>query len=89
MYFENLIDNTRLTIDVDLNYFSPITNISFKEKYIIVEIKYNRDINFINNFNNIFLSDTQNMSKAHLKLLFLILFIVIQILKKIMIKFYL
>ena len=53
MYFENLIDNTRLTIDVDLNYFSPITNISFKEKYIIVEIKYNRDINFINNFNNI------------------------------------
>ena len=53
MYFENIVDNIRITIDTDLKYFSPITNISFREKYIIVEIKYNRDIKFINNFNNI------------------------------------
>tara|TARA_B100000242_G_C43050362_1_gene490701 strand:- start:651 stop:1346 length:696 start_codon:yes stop_codon:yes gene_type:complete len=53
IYFENIIDNIRLTIDVDLKYFSPITKISYKEKYIIIEIKYNSDIKFINNFNNI------------------------------------
>ena len=50
IYFENKIKNLRLTIDDDLFFYSPITGIKFKEKFIIVEIKYNKNIEFINSF---------------------------------------
>ena len=47
-YFENKSKNIRLTIDKDLYYYSPITKINFKENFIIVEIKYNKKVNFSN-----------------------------------------
>ena len=53
LYFENKIQNIRLTIDKDLVYYSPITNLSFKEKFIIVEIKYDKDVNFINSLSKL------------------------------------
>lgn len=49
MYFENHIKGVRLTIDKELIFHSPITKVDFTEKNIIVEIKYNKEISFINN----------------------------------------
>ena len=49
MYFENHIKGVRLTIDKELIFHSPITKVNFAEKNIIVEIKYNKEISFINN----------------------------------------
>ena len=48
MYFENNIKGVRLTLDRDLVFHSPITKINYTEKNIIVEIKYNKEINFTN-----------------------------------------
>ena len=48
MYFENKSKNLRLTIDTDLFFYSPITKINFKEKFVIVEVKYDKEVNFFN-----------------------------------------
>lgn len=48
MYFENKLMGLRLTIDSDLFFYSPITKINFKEKIIIIEVKYNKEVNFFN-----------------------------------------
>ena len=53
MYFENKIQNLRLTIDDNLFFYSPITGIKFKEKFIIVEIKYQKNIEFINSLDKL------------------------------------
>lgn len=53
MYFENQYKDIRVTIDNDLFYYSPITTIKYKEKFIIVEVKYNKEIKFLNNFKNL------------------------------------
>ena len=45
-----------MTIDSDLNFYSPITKIKSFEKNIIVEIKYKSDVDFSNNFNNLTLT---------------------------------
>jgi len=56
MYFQNHHDDIRLTIDTDLYFFSPITNLNFKEKNIIIEAKFNRDVNFLNKFKHLSLT---------------------------------
>lgn len=48
MYFENKSKNLRLTIDKDLFFYSPITKVNFKEKFIIVEVKYDKEVSFFN-----------------------------------------
>ena len=53
MYFTDLLKKVRITIDSNLESVSPITNLRFKEKFIIIEAKYDRDSNFINKFNNL------------------------------------
>jgi SPX domain protein involved in polyphosphate accumulation len=53
MYFTDLLQKVRITIDSNLEFVSPITNLRFKEKFIIIEAKYDRDSNFINKFNNL------------------------------------
>ncbi len=56
MYFENQLDNVRLTIDNDLFFFSPITKLNLKERNIIIEAKFNKDVNFLNKFNGLSLT---------------------------------
>ena len=53
MYFENKLKQIRLTIDNNLIYYSPLTNINYIEKYIIVELKYNNKIDLDNNLKNL------------------------------------
>jgi len=55
-YYLSPDKNIRVTIDSDLNFYSPITKIKSFEKNIVVEIKYKNDQNFSNNFNNLTLT---------------------------------
>lgn len=50
-YFLSRDKNIRITIDKNLKCYSPITKNVFKENKMIVEIKYDKDYNFINNLN--------------------------------------
>ncbi len=50
MYFVDHTQKTRVTVDKNLNYFSPITGIKVNEKSIIIEAKYDKESQFINNF---------------------------------------
>tara|TARA_B110000003_G_C16468055_1_gene464567 strand:+ start:78 stop:761 length:684 start_codon:yes stop_codon:yes gene_type:complete len=50
MYFVDHIQKTRVTVDKNLNYFSPITGLKVNEKSIIIEAKYDKESQFINNF---------------------------------------
>lgn len=52
-YFFNPIHQTRITIDNDLYFFSPVTGVKYSEKYCIVEAKFEKKKDFINNFNNL------------------------------------
>ena len=56
MYFENQLDNVRVTIDNDLFFFSPITKLNLKERNIIIETKFNKHVNFLNKFKGISLT---------------------------------
>jgi len=56
IYFQNHYDDIRLTIDSDLYFFSPITNLNLREKNIIIEAKFNRDVNFLNKFKHLSLT---------------------------------
>lgn len=56
LYFINHKDDIRLTIDSDLHFFSPVTNLKLKEKNIIIEAKFNRDNNFLNKFKHLSLT---------------------------------
>lgn len=67
LYFENPINNTRITIDSKLEYFSPVTKMKFKEKYIVVEAKYNNEKLFQNNFKNLFLTRYSKYVKGTLQ----------------------
>ena len=53
MYFVDIQKNIRITVDSNLEFFSPITKLSFREKFIIIEAKYDIDTTFINHFNNL------------------------------------
>lgn len=53
LYFENKIEKIRLTIDKGLFFHSPITKMSYNEKFIIVEIKYDKDVPFVNLLNKL------------------------------------
>ena len=55
-YYLSPKNDVRVTIDSDLNFYSPITKIKSFEKNIIVEIKYKSDVDFSNNFNNLTLT---------------------------------
>lgn len=44
-YFLSKNNETRITIDSSLNFYSPVTKNIFEENNIIVEIKYFRDFN--------------------------------------------
>ena len=56
MYYEDSINNVRITIDSRLEFFSPITKMNYKEKFIIIEAKYNNEQKFQNNFKNLSLT---------------------------------
>jgi hypothetical protein len=55
-YFLSRDREIRITIDNYLEFYSPLTKNVFKEPYIIVEVKYNNHINFLNNYNQLTLS---------------------------------
>ena len=55
-YFENNQSDIRITIDQDLSFFSPITKLNLKEKNIIIEAKFNKDVNFSNTFKHLSLT---------------------------------
>lgn len=55
-YYLSPKNDVRVTIDSDLNFYSPITKIKSFEKNIIIEIKYKSDVDFSNNFNNLTLT---------------------------------
>jgi len=67
MYFEDPINNVRITIDDRLEYFSPITKMKYKEKFIIIEAKYNNEQKFQNNFNNLSLTRYSKYVKGTLQ----------------------
>jgi len=52
-YFLSRDKEIRITIDDDLEFYSPLTKRVFRESDIVVEVKYNNDINFLNNFNQL------------------------------------
>ena len=52
-YFLSRDKEIRITIDDDLEFYSPLTKSVFRESDIVVEVKYNNDINFLYNFNQL------------------------------------
>lgn len=52
-YFYNSSEQIRITIDDNLNFFSPVTKQKFIENKIIIEAKYDRESNFFNKFNKL------------------------------------
>ena len=66
-YFFNPINQTRITIDKDLYFFSPITGVKYFEKYCIVEAKFEKNKDFINNFNNLVLTRYSKYAKGTLQ----------------------
>jgi hypothetical protein len=67
MYFEDIVNNVRITIDSSLEYFSPITKMKYKEKFIIIEAKYNNDEKFKNNFKHLSLTRYSKYVKGTLQ----------------------
>ena len=67
LYFQNPKYDIRLTIDSDLYFFSPITNLSLKEKNIIIEAKFNKDVNFLNKFKHLSLTRYSKYVKGTLQ----------------------
>jgi hypothetical protein len=67
MYYEDSLNNIRITIDSRLEYFSPITKIKCKEKFIIIEAKYNNEQKFQNNFKNLSLTRYSKYVKGTLQ----------------------
>ena len=67
MYFQNHNDDVRLTIDSDLYFFSPITNLNLKEQNIIIEAKFNRHVNFLNKFKDLSLTRYSKYVKGTLQ----------------------
>lgn len=63
-YFFNPIHQTRITIDKDLYFFSPVTSVKYSEKYYIVEAKFEKKKDFINNFNNLTLTRYSKYAKG-------------------------
>jgi len=55
-YYLSKDRNIRITIDDNLLFYSPLTKNIFKETNVIVEIKYNKDIDFKNVFNQLTLN---------------------------------
>lgn len=55
-YYLSKDKNIRITIDDNLLFYSPLTKNVFKETNVIVEIKYNKDIDFKNVFNQLTLN---------------------------------
>ena len=53
MYSVDHTQKTRVTVDKNLNYFSPITGLKVNEKSIIIEAKYDKESQFINNFKHL------------------------------------
>lgn len=63
-YFFSRKNNIRVTIDNKLKYFSPITKLKYLEKYIIVEVKYDKNSDFINLFQNLKLTRYSKYAKG-------------------------
>lgn len=55
-YFLSRDKNIRITIDHNLEFYSPQTKNVFKENNIVVEIKYKKDVGFINDFKKLTIS---------------------------------
>lgn len=66
-YFFNPISQTRITIDEDLYFFSPITSVKYYEKYNIVEAKFEKNNEFINNYDNLTLTRYSKYAKGSLQ----------------------
>ena len=66
-YFENNQYDIRITIDQDLCFFSPITKLNLKEKNIIIEAKFNKDVNFSNTFKHLSLTRYSKYVKGTLQ----------------------
>ena len=53
MYFSEINRKIRITVDTDLYFFSPITQIKTIESMVVVEIKYDSEDMFKNTFKNL------------------------------------
>jgi hypothetical protein len=63
-YFFSRKNHIRVTIDNKLKYFSPITKLNFSENFIIVEVKYDKNSDFINLFQNLKLTRYSKYAKG-------------------------
>jgi len=52
-YFISKEKSIRITIDTNLNYYSFLTKNKTKESKVIVEVKYNSNLDFKNDFKNL------------------------------------
>ena len=50
-YFTNMDEDIRITIDKNIFYYSPVTKMSHRESKLVIEVKYEKEMRFINNFN--------------------------------------
>jgi len=44
-------EDIRITIDKNIFYYSPVTKMSHRESKLVIEVKYEKEMRFINNFN--------------------------------------
>ena len=44
-------EDIRITIDKNIFYYSPVTKTSNRESKLVIEVKYEKEMRFINNFN--------------------------------------
>ena len=69
-YFYSSFFNIRLTIDNNLKFYSPVTKAHYLEQKIIIEVKYDKEIEFINEFDNLQLSRYSKYVKGYISTYF-------------------
>jgi len=69
-YFYCSFLNIRLTLDYNLKFYSPVTKAQYHEKKIIIEVKYDKDIEFVNDFPDLQLSRYSKYVKGYLSTYF-------------------
>jgi len=69
-YFYCSFSNIRLTIDNNLRFYSPVTKAHYTEQKIIIEVKYDKEIEFINEFPNLQLSRYSKYVKGYISTYF-------------------
>lgn len=63
-YFTDITNKIRITIDLDLESYSPKTNLKSFENDVIIEVKYEKNNVFQNNFRNLKLTRNSKYAKG-------------------------